>query len=136
MGGDFYALSDAQLQHLLEGNWSPAEFLFGERDEKPRECYSGGEHVWYQLTQLLGEYEACGVEQTDAIPEFSGYTFSGDVPAIAAGLAGLDRDGMRVQYDDNDIDAPFDELVDVALEVVAFYQRAAANGDAVLFRVT
>ena len=136
MGGDFYALSDDQLQRMLEGSLDYAEFLYGEIEEKPRECYSRGEHLWYELTRLLQNEDACGMEQTDAIPEFSGYSVSGDVASTAKRLTALSEDQIRHRHDDENIEAPIDEVLDIVKGVVEFYARAAANGDAVLFRVT
>ena len=136
MGGDFYALSDDQLQRMLDGSLDYAEFLYGEIEEKPRECYSRGEHLWHELTRLLQNEDACGMEQTDAIPELSGYSFSGDVASTAKRLTALSEDQMRHRHDDENIEAPIDEVLDIIKGVVEFYERAAANGDAVLFRVT
>ncbi len=136
MGGDFYALSDEQLQNMLDGTLDYVEFLYDEIEDKPRECYADGEHVWLELTRLLDEEDACGVEHTDAIPEASGYAFSDDVASIAQNLAMLDEDELKSRYDDADMDAPFDEMLGIVKGLVAFYERAASNGDAVLFRVT
>ena len=67
MGGDFYALSDEQLTRLLEGDLAYADFLYDGPGEHPRECFSQYEHLWYELSQVLADEDACGVEQLSLI---------------------------------------------------------------------
>lgn len=136
MGGDFYALSDEQLTELLGEGMDYREFFYGESEERPRECYSGGELVWHELTQILMPEEGCGVEQTDVIPEASGYSYSGDVGAVAKELALLDDEEIQRRYSQIETSESFESVLKATKEVVAFYQRAAANKDAILFRVT
>lgn len=136
MGGDFYALSDQQLQNLLDGTLDYAKFLDDELEEKPRECFSDGEIVWFELTQMLEPEYACGIENTDAVPEMSGYSLAEDVVGVAEELAALDEATLRERYAEADMVPTFDELYRVIQGLIAFYQRAAQNGDAVLFRVT
>ena len=136
MGGDFYALSDQQLQNLLDGSLDYAQFLDNALAEKPRECFSEGEIVWFELTQMLEPEYACGIENTDAIPEMSGYSFAEDVAGVAEELAALDEAALRERYDEADMMPDFAEMQRVIQSLTAFYQRAAQNGDAVLFRVT
>ena len=135
-GGDFYALSDAQLQNLLDGSLDYAQFLDEQLAEKPRECFSEGEIVWFELTQMLEPEYACGIENTDAIPEMSGYSFADDVASIAQDLAALDEATLRERYDEAGMVPEFADMQRVIQGLTAFYQRAAQNGDAVLFRVT
>lgn len=136
MGGDFYALSDEQLTRLLDETLDFGEFFYDEIEERPRECYSGGELVWYELTQILTPEEGCGVEQTDVVPEMSGYSFSDDVESVAKQLALLDDEEIKHRYSQIETSESFERILKATQEVVAFYQRAAANKDAILFRVT
>ena len=136
MGGDFYALSDEQLTRLLDETLDFGEFFYDEIEERPRECYSGGELVWYELTQILTPEEGCGVEHTDVVPEMSGYSFSDDVESVAKQLALLDDEEIKRRYSQIETSESFERILEATQEVVAFYQRAAANKDAILFRVT
>ncbi len=136
MGGDFYALSDDQLTRLLDGSLDYGDFLYDQIEERPRECYAGGEFVWYELTQILAPEDGCGIEQTDAIPEASGYSFSDDVESVAKQLALLDDEEIKRRYGKIETGESFESVLKAVNEVVAFYQRAAANKYAVLFRVT
>ena len=137
MGGDFYALSDKQLESMLDGSLDYAEFLYDELEDKPREVYADGEYLWLELTRLLSDERACGAKHTDKIPEASGYAFYSDVASIAQGLSKLSEDELKSRYDDDgDIEASFEEVLGVVQGLTAFYVRAASNGDAVLFRVT
>jgi hypothetical protein len=136
MGGDFYALSDDQLTRLLDGTLGYGDFLYDEIEERPREYYAGGEFVWYELSQILAPEDGCGIEQTDAIPEASGYSLSDDVESVAKQLALLDDEEIKRRYDQVETSESFESVLKAVNEVVDFYQRAAANKEAVLFRVT
>lgn len=153
MGGDFYALSDALLTRMVCASDSEPNdqgvvedfyedcfmpLLDGNIPNEPREVFSDYEWHWYPLTVLLDPEDACGMNHHlggDTI----GYSFSSDVIDIAAALGKLTDDEIRERYED-DIeqmhDAPVEELIELIHGVTAFYQRAAANGHAVLFRVT
>ncbi len=152
-GGDFYALSDALLQKMEDAsNGEPNEegriddlyedclmpFLDGNVPNEPREVFSDQEWHWYPLTVLLRQEEACGVN-LGLGEEMIGYSFSYEVPDIAQALSELTPDEIRRRYDahiDEMNDAPIEELIALIQGVTAFYQRAATNGHAVLFRVT
>lgn len=136
MGGDFYALSDNQLERMLDGALDYAKFLYDDLEEKPRECFSKAEHCWDELMKLLSDEEACGQEVTDAIPEISGFTFSGEVAAIASRLAQLTAVEIQSRHTALGLDGEWESMYSVVKSLVEFYQRAASNGDAVLFRVT
>lgn len=136
MGGDFYAISDQQLKEMLDGKLDYASFLYNELEEKPRECYSKGETVWFELTQLLSHENACGTENTYDIPEASGYSFSTQVSLIAQALSRLDETELRDRYNNEDIEESFDTIFAVIKDLIEFYQRAAMHNDAVLFRLT
>lgn len=135
LGGDFYALSDQQLEDLLDGTLGLA-FLYKELEEYPRECYSGAEQAWYELTQILGAIMSDYSEQTDAIPEISQYTWATDVPKLAEKLARVDEAYIESSYNGDEMATDLATLKNYIQAVIRFYQRAAQNGDAVLFRVT
>jgi hypothetical protein len=138
MGGDFYAITDVQLQQLLDESIDYAAFLHGELAEQPRECFSDGEYLWFELTQLLDDESACGYDTTFAVPESSGYAFAVQVKQIAQALSQLSDDEIRQRCERIEMneDDGVDAVVEVVLGLTAFYQRAASHGDAVLFRVT
>lgn len=136
MGGDFFSISDEQLQRLLDKTLDYRFFLYEEMEEKPCECYSKGEHIWYELTRLLSDEDACGIEQTDVIPEFSGYSFSEDVHYISRRLEMLSEDEIRNRLENEEIEVSLEEISDVVKGLKEFYQRAASKRNAVLFRVT
>jgi hypothetical protein len=92
--------------------------------------------VWYELTQILAPEDGCGIEQTDAIPEASGYSFSDDVESVAKQLALLDDEEIQRRYGNIETGESFESVLKAVNEVVAFYQRAAANKNAVIFRMT
>ncbi|MDS4031244.1 MAG: DUF1877 family protein [Candidatus Contendobacter sp.] len=135
-GGDFYAFSDKQLRDLLDGEVNYWEFLDNQMDEKPRECFSKGEHVWFEISQMLEPEHACGMENTNAIPEMSGYSFSDDVKSIVEELVQLSEEELRERHGDAKIEQNFEPLYQIIKELMEFYQRAAKNNDAVLFRLT
>lgn len=138
MGGDFYALSDAHLTSLLEGKIDYSDYLGGEADtdKSPRECYARAEHIWYELSQILAPEEGCGVEITQEIPEMASYSYSDEVKSVAEKLLLLGDEEIQDRFDALETEESFAEVRQAVKEVVAFYQRAAANDDAVLFRVT
>lgn len=135
-GGDFYALSDDQLARLLAGELPYAKFLFNEGSEKPREVYSKAEPLWYELSQVLQPEAACGVEQTDKIPEMVGFSSAQEVQAIALKLAALADPEILKRCEAAMMEATPDQVVAAVHDLKAFFQRAASNQDAVLFRVT
>lgn len=133
--GGFYALSDDQLQRLLAGELAYAPFLQAGGGEKPRETHSDAIAVWYELSQVLQAEAGCGAEQTDRIPTMVGYSSSQQVQATAAKLAALADGEVRKRCESALMEATPDEVVQAVQGLKAFYQRAAANKDAVLFRV-
>lgn len=153
MGGNFYALSDELLTKMeCASDGKPNEegrvedfyedclipFLDGNFPNEPREVFSEQEWHWYALTLLLAPEDACGLHQ-ELGGDAMGYSFSSDVIVIAAALSELTDDEIRERYDEEIEqmnDAPVEELIELIHGVTAFYQRAAANRHAVLFRVT
>ena len=133
--GDFYALSDDQLKRLLAGELDHAQFLQGAAAEKPRENFGQAKGVWYELSQVLQGEAACGAEQTDKIPEMVGYSFADQVRTTAAGLAALAEAELRKRCDGALMEATPEQVLQAVQDLKAFYLRAAANRDAVLFRV-
>ena len=133
--GGFYALSDDQLQRLLAGELAYGPFLQSAGGEKPRETHVEAIAVWYELSQVLQAEAGCGAEQTDKIPTMVGYSTSQQVQATAAKLAALADTEVRKRCDSALMEATPDEVVKAVQGLKAFYQRAAANKDAVLFRV-
>lgn len=133
--GGFYALSDDQLKRLLAGELAYAPFLTSGAGEKPRETHVDALAVWYELSQVLQSEAGCGAEQTDRIPTMVGYSSSQQVQATAAKLAALADGEVRKRCEAALMEATPDQVVQAVQGLKAFYQRAAANKDAVLFRV-
>jgi hypothetical protein len=135
-GGNFHALTDDQLKRLLAGELAHASFLQKGGGEQPRETYAKAEQVWYELSQVLQAEGACGAEQTDKIPEMVGYSYSPQVQSIAAKLAALGEAEIRTRCEGALMEATPEQVLAAVRDLQAFYQRAAANNDAVLFQVT
>lgn len=135
-GGNFHALTDDQLKRLLAGELAHASFLQKGAGEQPRETYAKAEQVWYELSQVLQAEGACGVEQTDKIPEMVGYSYSPQVQSTAAKLAALGEAEIRTRCEGALMEATPEQVLAAVRDLQAFYQRAAANNDAVLFQVT
>jgi hypothetical protein len=133
--GGFYAISDDQLKRLLAGELAYAAFLQKGAGEQPRETHADAIPVWYELSQVLQGEAACGAEQTDKIPTLVGYSSSAQVQATAAKLAALADSEVRTRCEGALMEATPDQVVQAVQGLKAFYQRAAANKDAVLFRV-
>jgi hypothetical protein len=133
--GGFYALSDEQLKRLLAGELAYAAFLQNGGGEQPRETHAEAIKVWYELSQVLQEEAACGSEQTDRIPTMVGYSWSQQVQSTATRLAALPEAVIRTRCEDALMEATPDEVLAAVKSLKDFYQRAAANKDAVLFRV-
>ena len=135
-GGNFYALTDDQLQRLLSGQLAHAQFLQAGGGEQPREKYAKAEQFWYELSQVLQGEAACGAEQTDKIPEMVGYSNSQQVQSTAAKLAALGDAEIRTRCEGAMMDATPEQVLAAVHDLKDFYQRAATNKDAVLFRVS
>lgn len=135
VAGGFYALTDDQLRRLLAGDLPYAAFLQAGGGEQPRETHAQALSVWYELSQVLQGEAACGAEQTEAIPAMVGYSYSQQVQTTAAQLAALAEAEIRTRCASALMEATPDEVVTAVQGLKAFYQRAAANKDAVLFRV-
>lgn len=133
--GGFYALSDDQLKRLLAGELAHDAFLHKGAGEQPRETHAEAIAVWYELSQVLQAEEACGAAQTDKIPTMVGYSTSEQVQATAAKLAALQDSEIRKRCEGALMEATPDQVVQAVQGLKAFYQRAAGNKDAVLFRV-
>ena len=133
--GGFYALSDDQLKRLLAGELAYATFLASAAGEKPRETHAEAIAVWYELSQVLQAEDGCGAEQTDKIPTMVGYSSSQQVQATAASLGALADGEVRKRCEGALMEATPDQVVQAVQGLKAFYERAAANKDAVLFRV-
>ena len=135
IAGGFYALSDDQLKRLLAGELAYAPFLQAGGGEQPRETHADAVAVWYELSQVLQGEAACGTEQTDKIPSMVGYSSSAQVQAVAAKLKALAEPEVRKRCEGALMEASVDEVVEAVRGLAAFYERAAGNKDAVLFRV-
>lgn len=133
--GGFYALSDDQLKRLLAGELAHDAFLGGGAGEQPRETHAQAIGVWYELSQVLQAEGACGAAQTDRIPAMAGYSFADQVQATAAKLAVLPDAEVRSRCESAIMEASVDDVLAAVQGLKAFYQRAAAHQDAVLFRV-
>jgi hypothetical protein len=133
--GGFYALSDDQLKRLLAGDLAYAPFLQKGAGEQPREAHVEALAVWYELGQVLQREAACGAAQTDKIPAMAGYSFSDQVQATAVQLAALADAEVRTRCESALMEATPDQVLQAVQGLKAFYQRAAAHQDAVLFRV-
>ena len=133
--GGFYALSDDQLQRLLAGTLAHDAFLKSAGSEKPRETHVDAIACWYELSQVLQAEAGCGKDQTDKIPTMVGYSSSAQVQATAAQLPTLADGEIRKRCGDAMMEATPDQVVQAVQGLKAFYQRAAANKDAVLFRI-
>ena len=133
--GGFYALSDDQLKRLLAGELAYAAFLEKGGGEQPREIHSDAIGVWYELSQVLQGEAACGAEQTDKIPTMVGYSYSAQVQSTAGKLKTLAEAEIRTRCESALMEASVDDVVAAVRGLTAFYERAAAHQDAVLFRV-
>jgi hypothetical protein len=133
--GGFYALTDDQLKRLLAGELPYAAFLQKGGGEQPREVHVDAIAVWYELSQVLQAEAGCGAEQTDKIPTMVGYSSSAQVQSTATQLAALADAEIRTRCESALMEATPDEVVQAVKGLKDFYQRAAANKDAVLFRV-
>jgi hypothetical protein len=133
--GGFYALTDDQLKRLLAGELAYTPFLQAGGGEQPRETHADAIAVWYELSQVLQAEAGCGAEQTDKIPTMVGYSDSKQVQATAAQLASLADAEIRKRCEGALMEATPDDVVKAVQGLKAFYQRAASNKDAVLFRV-
>ncbi|WP_137936768.1 DUF1877 family protein [Chitinivorax sp. B] len=140
MGGDFYAMTDNQLDDLLSGELNYSEFLHNELAEAPSDQFTKGEHVWYEITMLLKEESVSGYDHTDAIPEQSGYSYANEVQSIAAELSRLDRETLERRFAERAAGLgtreSFETVYPILTGVIEFFQRAASRQQAVLFRVT
>lgn len=134
-GSGFFAISDDQLKRLLGGELPYGPFLQAGGGEKPRETNEQAIQCWYELSQVLQAEAACGVEQTDKIPSMVGFAYAKDVQAIAAKLKALAEPEVRKRCEGALMEASVDEVVQAVRGLTAFYERAASNQDAVLFRV-
>jgi len=133
--GGFYAVSDDQLDRLLSGELAYAPFLESGGAEQPRETHVDALSVWYELSQVLQAEAGCGAEQTDRIPTMVGYSRAAQVQDTASRLAGLAEAEIRRRCESALMEATPDQVVRAVQGLAAFYQRAAANRHAVLFRV-
>ncbi len=136
MGGNFYAVTDQQLEGLLSGAIPHSRFLRGRDDGQPRECFSQFEHLWHELGQVLSQEDACGVNVSEEIPEMCGYSSSQEVVKTAAMLDSLDANSVQQRCRQDGLEDSYPELWEAVQGLTAFYRRAANNGDAVLFHVT
>lgn len=134
-GSGFFAMSEDQLKRLLAGQIDHASFLQPGGGEQPRENHDAAIACWYELSQVLQGEAACGAEQTDRIPTMVGYSYSAQVQDTAAKLKALAEGEIRRRCDSALMEASVDEVVAAVRGLTAFYERAAANKDAVLFRV-
>jgi hypothetical protein len=134
-GSGFFALSDDQLKRLLAGELAYAPFLQAGGGEQPRESHDRAVQVWYELSQVLQGEAACGAEQTDKIPTMVGYSYSAQVQSTAGKLKTLAEAEIRTRCESALMEATVDDVVAAVRELTAFYERAAASKDAVLFRI-
>ncbi|HVE52128.1 MAG TPA: hypothetical protein VNB23_01960, partial [Ramlibacter sp.] len=68
--------------------------------------------------------------------EMVGYSYSPQAQATAQKLAALGEPEIRARCEGALMEATPEQVLAAVNELKAFYQRAAANHDAVLFRVT
>lgn len=133
--GTFYAITDSQLNSLLNQSLDGDAFLQGQTTEAPLERFSGAGSVWYELTQLLGPEDGCGAEATEVIPEGGAYSDSNDVVRISAQLNQLEPSDLERRYAELETSVQFKELDAAIVDLRAFYQRSANAGLAVLFNI-
>lgn len=134
-GSGFFALSEDQLKRLLDGQLAPASFLQPGGAEQPRENHDKAIACWYELSQVLQAEAACGAQQSDKIPTMVGYSSVSQVQETAAKLRVLAEAEVRKRCESALMEASVDEVVAAVRGLTAFYERAATNKDAVLFRV-
>lgn len=135
MCGCFYAITDDQMDNLLDGSLS-IDDLRDDLDKDPARCFSDAEYIWFELTEKFGDISIRGVRSTDRIPEGAGVSYSGDVRLTASELAGLAPETLRQMCEGLTWGEGPEEVVRIANALIAFYQQAAQRGDAVLFRIT
>jgi len=135
-GGDFYALSEDQLERLLAGKLAHADFLAAGGGEQPRERFAQASAVWYELSQVLQAEAACGKEQTTVIPAMAGYSNAAQVQATAGLLAKLAEPELRTRCAGALMEASVEQVLAAIKALTDFYARAAGNKDAILFRVS
>jgi len=134
-GGAFYALTEDQLKRVLSGSLDGEAFLKGRSTEKPAECYSSAEQVWYELTKLLASENGCGAEATEVVPEGGAYSYSPDVRMTAEALTLLTKNELRSRYASLDTSFTFEAVYQAVIGLVSFYRRADRSGHAVLFNI-
>ena len=135
LGGNFYALTDDQLNRILAGSLDGDAFLSGTSAEKPAACFSHGELVWYELTKILAAEDGCGANTTDAVPEGGAYSHSSEVQETSASLETLTEEEIRLRYSGLDTPHSFDEIFKAVVGLSAFYQRTQSAGHAMLFNI-
>ena len=110
MGGSFYAVSDDQMIRALSGTLPWDAFRSNALDERPAECFSDGEHVWFELSKLLDPEHACGRHQSDRLPEAVGCNHALNARLTALALGRLDLVELETRYAALDTEWSFDEV--------------------------
>ena len=140
MGGDFYAMSNKQLEDVLaqEVDWSA--FLYGELDEKPRDVYSELNWHWYAMSRIFSAEGLHGSEFAEHIPEITSYAFAHEAGDHIDVLNNLSEDELKQRFDGLDEEErgglTFDELMTYFNSLKEFFKRVNENQNAILFRVT
>jgi hypothetical protein len=148
LGGDFYALSDAQLEQILDGTIDFFDFYeLPAIDGGAAALFTEGEDAWDVLRHFFEDIAVLGVHDTDLIPEAAFYSSAQQVQTIAAQLARFTRQDLDARFHEDSfqsgdyyhgecwLEEP-DELFEVIEALIAFYQDCAAKGYALIYRIT
>lgn len=135
MGGDFHAITNTDLEGLLAGDLDFDAYFAKGLDQRPVECFSGGEHLWFELTQLLEPENGCGANVSDLAPMGGTYSGPGEALATWKALSSLDRDELNQRFAHLETGVGFEECFVVVKDLTQFYERAARAGNAVFFIV-
>ncbi len=152
LGGDFYALEQRHLAQILAGELDFFEFYEKTAaQDGPKAVFSEGEDAWHWLQlrfEALG-LDILGVHETGLIPEAAFFSSAIEVQALAAALGQLSEQQLSALADLQDLadadfyhaeywleDAEPDEALMLLQALVAFYQHCAAQGWALLYRMT
>lgn len=152
MGGDFYALSDAQLQQVLTGELDFFDFYENDaRQGGPAAVFSEGEDAWDWLRLRFEALDVAilGEHHSDMVPELAFYSTAAEVRMIAETLSALEEDQWQSLADLSDLadrdfyhqeywlkDTEPAEVLELLMGLRDFYQQCARQGWALLYRIT